>query len=181
MRPWSTSSSRAKPPPDGPPAVRLRLPCRGALFPAAARGRSGGLSVSRSGLFRHGAARFFAFSGGERAVPSCAAFAARRRAGMQKPDSLRRGETVPGGGLQRRAFCKKKRFLRGKRFLRFLSDRYMPSRRGRNRVMSGKSMMTMSAMVAAPSMGSTGGVISSMVRLLIFAPTYRFTATGGVT
>lgn len=48
---------------------------------------------------------------------------------------------------------------------------YMPSSRGRKSVMSGKSTMTTRASVEASSMGSTGGVISSMVRLLILAPT----------
>ncbi len=52
-----------------------------------------------------------------------------------------------------------------------MENRYMPSRRGRKRVMSGKSTMTTSARAEAASMGSTGGMISSMVRLLIFAPT----------
>ena len=58
---------------------------------------------------------------------------------------------------------------------------YMPSSLGRKSVMSGKSTMTTRASAEAASMGSTGGVISSMVRLLILAPTYRLTATGGVT
>ena len=180
MRPWSTSSSLAKPPPDGPPAVRLRLPCRGALFPAAARGRGGGRPVPRSGLFRHGGTRFFCLfrRGKDGSVPPLLHEEGR---GCRSRVPVDEAKPFPGAAHSAVPSAKKKRFLRGKRFLRFLSGRYMPSRRGRNRVMSGKSMMTMSAMVAAPSMGSTGGVISSMVRLLIFAPTYRFTATGGVT
>ena len=63
-------------------------------------------------------------------------------------------------------------FLSGKApLLSMESGRYMPRSRGRKSVMSGKSMMMSRASVAAPSMGSTGGVICSMVRLLIFAPT----------
>ena len=58
---------------------------------------------------------------------------------------------------------------------------YRPKSSGIKVVSSGKRIITTSARIAANSIGSTGGVICSIVRSLIFAPTYRLTATGGVT